>query len=74
MDRSYAMGVDVVVSGQSHLPSMETADGVLFLNPGRAGQQRFSLAIITATLEVTPDGSRAMTKSIDGGRFAESDH
>src|ERR1700724_2706627 len=31
-----ARGIDVVVSGHSHVPKIETADGVLYLNPGTA--------------------------------------
>jgi putative phosphoesterase len=37
-----ARGIDVVVSGHS-LPKIETADGVLYLNPGSAGRRRFGL-------------------------------
>lgn len=32
-----AAGVDVVVSGHSHKPSVETKGGVMYLNPGSAG-------------------------------------
>ena len=32
-----ARGIDVVVSGHSHVPKIETADGVLYVNPGSAG-------------------------------------
>jgi putative phosphoesterase len=50
--------VDVIVSGHSHIPKIETIGGVLYLNPGSAGPRRFKLPITLATLEVTPDGLR----------------
>jgi putative phosphoesterase len=51
-------GIDVIVSGHSHIPKIETIGGVLYLNPGSAGPRRFKLPITLATLEVTPDGMR----------------
>jgi uncharacterized protein len=53
-----ALGIDVIVSGHSHVPKIETAGGVLYLNPGSAGRRRFRLPITLATLDVTPDGLR----------------
>jgi len=53
-----AAGIDVVVSGHSHLPKIETIEGVLYLNPGSAGPRRFTLPIALATLELTDDGLR----------------
>jgi putative phosphoesterase len=44
-----ARGIDVVVSGHSHVPKIDTADGVLYLNPGSAGRRRFRLPITLAT-------------------------
>jgi hypothetical protein len=52
-------GVDVVVSGQSHVPRMATINGVLYLNPGSAGPRRFKLPITLATLELTANGLRS---------------
>jgi putative phosphoesterase len=49
-------GVDVVVSGHSHVPKIETVNGVFYLNPGSAGPRRFKLPITLATLAVTPEG------------------
>jgi putative phosphoesterase len=46
-------GIDVVISGHSHRPGIETVDGVLYLNPGSAGPRRFSLPITLAILELT---------------------
>ena len=51
-------GIDVVISGHSHRPGIETVDGVLYLNPGSAGPRRFSLPITMAILELTEGGIR----------------
>ncbi|MEH2488464.1 metallophosphoesterase family protein [Bradyrhizobium sp. AZCC 2230] len=51
-----ARGIDVVVSGHSHEPKIQTIDGVLYVNPGSAGRRRFKLPITLATLDLTPDG------------------
>jgi predicted phosphodiesterase len=40
-----ARGIDVVVSGHSHVPKICTSDGVLYLNPGSAGRRRFGLPV-----------------------------
>ncbi len=53
-----AAGIDMVVSGHSHQPKIETVDGVLYLNPGSAGPRRFTLPIALATLELTADALR----------------
>lgn len=45
-------GVQVVISGHSHKPSLEQREGVLFLNPGSAGPRRFKLPISMACLYV----------------------
>ena len=47
-----AAGVDVVVSGHSHVPHVERRDGVLFVNPGSAGPVRFRLPVAIALLQV----------------------
>jgi putative phosphoesterase len=49
-------GVDVVVSGHSHVPKIDTVDGVLYVNPGSAGPRRFKLPITLAKLAVTSEG------------------
>ena len=49
-------GVDVVISGHSHAPKIDTVDGVLYLNPGSAGPRRFKLPITLATLAVISEG------------------
>jgi uncharacterized protein len=48
-----ALGIDVVVSGHSHVPRIDTLGGVFYLNPGSAGRRRFRLPITLATLDVT---------------------
>ena len=45
-------GIRVVVSGHSHKPHIEERNGVLFVNPGSAGQRRFRLPIAAAELLV----------------------
>ena len=47
-----AAGLAAVVYGHSHKPSIETRDGVLWLNPGSAGPRRFSLPITLARVRV----------------------
>jgi putative phosphoesterase len=49
-------GFDIVISGHSHKPNIETIDNVLYLNPGSAGPRRFTLPIALAIMELT-DGS-----------------
>jgi hypothetical protein len=48
--------IQVVVSGHSHVPKVDTVGGVLYLNPGSAGQRRFKLPITIATLDISPGG------------------
>ena len=48
-----AAGFDMVVSGHSHQPKIETVDGVLYLNPGSAGPRRFRLPVTLATVELS---------------------
>lgn len=59
-------GIDVIVSGHSHVPKIETVGGVLYLNPGSAGPRRFKLPITLATLEITPDGMRPEIHDLGG--------
>jgi uncharacterized protein len=48
-----AAGVQVVVSGHSHQPSLRQRDGVIYLNPGSAGPRRFKLPISVAEFSVS---------------------
>jgi hypothetical protein len=54
-----AEGIDLVVTGHSHKPLIETRDGVLFVNPGSAGPRRFKLPITLALLEIEDGTMRA---------------
>lgn len=59
-------GIDVIVSGHSHVPKIDTVGGVLYLNPGSAGRRRFQLPITLATLEITPGGMRPEIHDLGG--------
>jgi uncharacterized protein len=48
-----AAGLAAVVYGHSHMPAIETRNGVLFLNPGSAGPRRFKLPVAVARVGVT---------------------
>jgi predicted phosphodiesterase len=52
-------GIDVVISGHSHRPSVERRARLLLLNPGSAGPRRFTLPVAVARLHVGPAGLRA---------------
>lgn len=45
---------DVVIFGHTHKPFCETINGILYLNPGYAGRQRFNLPRTLAILETNP--------------------
>ncbi len=47
-----AAGFDIVISGHSHQPVIESRKGVLYLNPGSAGPRRFSLPVSIAFLQL----------------------
>jgi putative phosphoesterase len=59
-----ARGIEVVVSGHSHVPKIDTAGGVLYLNPGSAGRRRFRLPVTLATIDVTPNGLRPVIHTL----------
>lgn len=62
-----AEGIDVIVSGHSHVPKINTVDGLLYLNPGSAGRRRFKLPITLARLEITPDGLKTIIHDLEVG-------
>lgn len=41
-----------VIAGHSHQPSIQKREGVLFINPGSAGQRRFHLPVAVARLRI----------------------
>jgi uncharacterized protein len=61
-----AASIDVVVSGHSHRPKIETVDGVVYVNPGSAGPRRFRLPIALATLDLSCDAIRPCILSLGG--------
>ena len=48
-----AADVKVVIYGHTHRPSIEWRGGVLYFNPGAAGQRRFSLPVSVGRLTVS---------------------
>jgi putative phosphoesterase len=60
-----ARGIDVVVSGHSHLLKVQTIDNVLYLNPGSAGRRRFKLPITLATIDAGSGGLRPVIHDLD---------
>jgi uncharacterized protein len=62
-----AARMDVVVSGHSHKPLIETVDDVLYVNPGSAGPRRFTLPISVGFLRLSPKTPiEAWLKTLDG--------
>jgi hypothetical protein len=51
-----ALGIDMIVSGHSHVPKLTIAEGVQYLNPGSAGHHRFKLPITLATVDIVSGG------------------
>ncbi|HEY7551299.1 MAG TPA: metallophosphoesterase family protein [Hyphomicrobiaceae bacterium] len=52
LDLDPTVGFAAVAFGHSHKPSIETRDGVLYINPGSAGPRRFRLPVTVARLRV----------------------
>lgn len=67
---SDAAGVQVVVSGHSHKPSVEWRSGILYVNPGSAGPRRFKLPISVGELTVT---GRSVSARIVGLESTDGD-
>lgn len=47
------VGFAAVIFGHSHRPSLETREGVLYLNPGAAGPRRFGLPVTIARVRIS---------------------
>ncbi len=52
-------GVEAIVCGHSHHPSVESRSGVLYVNAGSAGPRRFRLPVSLAILTVSEEGIEA---------------
>jgi putative phosphoesterase len=63
-DHACVRDARLIVAGHSHRPSIETRDGVLFLNPGSAGPRRFSLPVSLARVTVRDGRARAHLVSL----------
>ena len=61
-----AAGVQVVVAGHSHQPSIRRRDdGVLYVNPGSAGPRRFRLPISVGELTIAGASVTARTVELE---------
>jgi hypothetical protein len=60
-----AAGLQVVVSGHSHKPSVKERLGVLYVNPGSSGPRRFKLPVALAELMVNGNSVRARVVELD---------
>jgi len=60
-----AAGFQVVVSGHSHKPSVETRDGVLYINPGSSGPRRFKLPVSVAELIIVGTSVQARVVELE---------
>lgn len=60
-----AAGFQVVVSGHSHQPLVETRGGVLYVNPGSSGPRRFKLPVAVAELDIEGHSVRARVVELE---------
>lgn len=58
-----AAGIDAVIFGHSHWPISYEKDGVLYFNPGSAGQKRFKLPVSIGRITII--NSRLESEIID---------
>lgn len=65
LDLDPTVGFAAVVYGHSHKPSIETRDGVLYINPGSAGPRRFRLPVTVGRLHVTVAGLKPEIVGLD---------
>lgn len=61
-----AAGVQIVLSGHSHMPDQTEQDGVLYVNPGSAGPKRFQLPVTVAKLDLRIRPWRVEFISLEG--------
>jgi putative phosphoesterase len=60
-----AAGVQAVIAGHSHRPLVVEHQGVLFVNPGSAGQRRFKLPVTVARLSIGAQALQAELITLD---------
>ena len=60
-------GVDVIVSGHSHVLKINTENGLLYVSPGSARRRRFNLPITLASLEITLHGLKPIIHDLEVG-------
>lgn len=60
-----AAGFSAVISGHSHIPTIEQRNGVLYLNPGSAGPRRFSKPVSLAQITLQNGNISARIISLD---------
>lgn len=60
-----AAGVQVIVYGHSHSPTVTWRGGILYLNPGSAGPRRFKLPVSVAQLLVNGPSVTARVIQLD---------
>ncbi len=60
-----AAGINAVISGHSHRPSVRREHGVLFVNPGSAGPRRFRLPISLGFLDIAGGTASARLQMLE---------
>ncbi len=51
-----AARIDVVVSGHTHKPHLQSIDGVLYINPGSAGHRRYDYPVTIGLVSINNTG------------------
>ena len=65
-----SLGVQIVVSGHSHKPTIEQRGKVLYVNPGSAGPRRFRLPVAVAEINIAGATVSARIVELEGGKAA----
>lgn len=58
-------GIEVIISGHSHRPSVRRESGILYVNPGSAGPRRFRLPISLGFLEIVEGELKAKLQTLE---------
>ncbi|HJV87393.1 MAG TPA: metallophosphoesterase family protein [Noviherbaspirillum sp.] len=58
-------GIDVIISGHSHRPSVKREGGVQYVNPGSAGPRRFKLPISLGFLHIKDGSARIELQALE---------